>query len=302
MTILRRTSIALLALLIGASLAPAVASAAKEDSSPTAELRKELKFVKDQLKDRRAHNDEIIAYLGAFAKAYGELEDDAKDTASLKADIRAILLRVMKYDLVRKEQNLRSAANIRAAQILGDLAPGMETKYRRKLGGSAITEFKRLKDVKKYEPSEDRIEIVAALAARMDGAAALKYFRKKQLRTDNADVQYTVAALKAMLLVDELSSRTRYDLFDYMLARYAGTEATAEQSATDSATQAAKRFWDEARTHVIAVMQRLARTPMDEKQVALKTMGEFQTWFRQHKNPRGEPWVLPKTTAVTKSK
>ncbi len=203
---------------------------------------------------------------------------------------------------MRKEQNLRSAANVRAASILSGMAAGMETKYRRKIGDAALIEFKRLKDVKKYEPREERIEAIAALAARMDGAAALKHFRKKQLRTDNADVQYTVAALKAMLLVDELSSRTRYDLFDYMLARYAGTEATAQQSATDSATQAAKRVWDEARTHVIAVMQPLARTPVNEKNVALKTMGEFQTWFRAHKSPKGEPWVLPKTAAVTSSK
>ncbi len=299
MTLIRRTSIVALALLIGASLAPAVASAAQDDPSPADELRKELKYINDGIPRLKLSNDDVVAYLDSFAKQYVALDAADKDTAKLRSGIRKVMLKALRTTYVRKEVNQRADVNIRAAVHLGTLAATFDKSARAsvfKAGMTAITKMKKAK----YELRPARIEAVAAMLAQTHASRAITYISKEHLRTDNTKVEFTIAGLKALRLIESFTSSERFDLFMTLKLKYEGVESTAEQSSSSANVRSKKELWDQIRTHVIANMQTLARTPKSKKGVALQTMQEFQEWFRDHKSAKGEPWVLPKTAAATK--
>ena len=89
--------------------------------------------------------------------------------------------------------------------------------------------------------------------------------------------------------------KLRFAIVEQFIKTYAGVESTANTSASDAGTRAKKRFWDNIKNATIPVLQHFAGAPKDQESgEALATVGEFQQWFRGHKNARKDPWVDPK--------
>jgi len=282
-------------LLLGASLMPAVAQAGQVDPTSIETVREELAFLKKQLGTRRADNEELIEYLNAAAKAYPTLTGEGSE--KLQAEIRAALLKGTSVWKLHKEHNARLPVNLRAAELLGEIAPKLESRARQRLAGTVEKHLKQL-DNARYEVEAEQIESLANLLARIGEERSIKFLMHEFMRTEDRSLPYMVAMLKAVPLFERVSASGRHELVKRAIRLYAPLETAAETSTTDPVVISKGRTWDQIRTHVIKMMQAMARTPLDKQQQALNTVHQFQTWFRRHENPRRAPWVLPKAKAA----
>ena len=111
-------------------------------------------------------------------------------------------------------------------------------------------------------------------------------------KSPRAKVDQLIAAHKAMILFDreKIPGSLRYKLVSEMVKTYSGIESQASQSSTDKNVQAAKVFWDRIKNDAIKAVQYFSFDPKNEDEEVLATMLEFQDWFRDHKNPKRDPW------------
>ncbi len=292
----QRFVIGLLVLVVGITLAPAAADAAGQaDPAEIEVLKKELVHLKKQLGSKRADNAELIEYMTAAAKAYGEL--DPKRHAALRKQVYDLLLRGMRFWKLKQTENVRTPVNIQAATLFGELVPKLDKKTKAKL---ARTTERLLDELPKarYDVENEHIEALANLLARIGDARSMAFLTREYLRTDRKLIPYIIAAMKATQRFETVAPKTRYELVDRSVVLYAPLETAAETSSKTPATQSKKATWDEIRTHVIAMMQKMARTPVNEKGEALNTVHEFQVWIRHNDNPRRAPWVVEETKAA----
>ena len=100
-------------------------------------------------------------------------------------------------------------------------------------------------------------------------------------------------------LFKNVPGKLRYEVVEQFVKVYAGVESQAEKSSSDPKDQAKKRFWDDVKIGVIAVVQYYSKDhegnpAMNDENQALAKMSEFQQWMRDHKSIRKAPWVDPK--------
>ncbi|MDJ0975061.1 MAG: hypothetical protein QNJ98_11415 [Planctomycetota bacterium] len=285
--------IALLVALVGVTTAPSVADAGQAGPAELETLKVELKHLKKQLGTRKALNEELIEYLRVAAKAYPEL--DAKADAAIRREILDLLRKGLRLKHVKQDVNTRLEVNVATAGFLGKLAPALDAKERTKLATYVERQLDELPKAR-FEVESEHIEALANLLGHIGEARSLSFLQREYLRTETKLVPYIVAAMKAMLLFEDVKPAKRFELVDRASRLYAPLETAAETSSTSSAVRSKKQTWDQIRTHVIAMMQKMARTPVNEKGEALSTVKEFQRWLRENDDYRRAPWTPENAT------
>lgn len=312
------------------ALVPGPAPAAADDAVavPLDTAQSELDILEAKLKSSKSVNEEITAALDAVSRAYHNLEAPAppelkeipadateeekkaieaenkkaqeeyesaknkfeREAETYRGDAEKLFLKALKLQKIHRqsERNIRDDVNIKAAQVLGMTGnPKLSSQIQRVMES---TIFKA-----KYEVPQQLLEECFAALAKLGDQDSLEWMAKEFTHTKSsprAVVDQLIAAHKAMILFDrdKVDGSLRYKLVSEMIKSYAGTESLASQSSTDKNVQAAKVFWDRIKNDAIKVVQYFSYEPKNDKDEVLATMEEFQEWFREHKNPRHEPW------------
>jgi len=313
------------------ALVPRPAPAQAEDAVavPLETAQSELEILDAKLKSSKAINEEITAALGAVSDAYRNLEEppppqlkeipaDAseEDQKAIEAENKKaqdeydvekgrfdraaetyrkeaekLFLKALKLQKIHRqsERNIRDDVNIKAAQVLGMTGnPKLSSQIQKAL---ETTIFKA-----KYEVPQQLLEEAFAALGKLGDKDSLEWMTKEFTHSKSsprAVVDQLIAAHKAMILFDrdKVDGSLRYKLVSEMIKTYSGTESLASQSSTDKNVQAAKVFWDRIKNDAIRVVQYFSKEPKNENEEVLATMEEFQEWFRDHKNPKREPWT-----------
>jgi len=323
-----RTLLTLLVLTAAFALGPATALAEDAVPVPLETAQSELDILAAKLKSKRSINEEITAALDAVSNAYHNLEapvapelkevpdgapeeeaaaikaenkklEDAykvalgkfeRDQAKFRKDAEKLFLKAFKLQLIHKqtETNRRDDVNIEAAQVLGRTGSAKIAAQMQKALETSV--FKA-----KFEVSMQFLEEAFAALGKIGDMDSLAWMVKEFThgnKSPRAKVDQLIAAHKAMILFDreQVPGALRYKLVQEMVKTYGGIEAQASQSSTDKNVQAAKVFWDRIKNDAIKAVQYFSFDPKNEDEEVLATMMEFQDWFRDHKNPKREPW------------
>ncbi len=325
-----RALLPLLALI--AVFLPLAAQAEEAVPVPLETARLELDNLAAKVKSTRSINDEIMDALDAVSTAYHNLEAPEKPTlkevpegaseeeaaaieaenkkfedacktalaafersqAKFRKDAEKLFLKALKLQKIHRklERNIRDDVNIKAAQVLGQTGnPKVTGKIQQTLEKSI---FKAKYDV----PMQLLEESLAALGAIGD-MDSLEWMVKEFThgnKSPRSKVDQLIAAHKAMILFDreQVPGSLRYKLVQEMVKTYSGIESQAAQSSTDKNVQAAKVFWDRIKNDAIKAVQYFSFDPKNEDEEVLASMREFQSWFRDHKNPKRAPWKRAK--------
>ena len=262
----------------------------------------------------RATNEDLLQYLDAvFTNVKGlkgpeKPADDASDEekkawasanakfeknkAKYMADSEKLILKIMTLVKVKNETNIRDDVNIAAAKILGEMGPLLDEKGRKSLSKKIMNSIdKRLTKVKTHDVNTDLLAAAFGALGQLNDVGSLQWMLKNHCHANEVKKQYIIAAHKAMVLFKDVPGKLRYDVVNQFVKVYGSVEAQAEQSSTDAAILAKKRFWDDIKTYTIPVAQHYAGKPTDAEGAALATMADFQAFMRQHKNARKAPWV-----------
>jgi len=318
----------LLALAAVLALGPAAVRADEAVPVPLETAQAELDILADKLKSSKSINEEITAALDAVSNAYHNLErpvapepkevpegasdeeraaiekenedlQDAyetqmkkfeRDQESFQKDAEKLFLKALKLQKIHRqtERNIRDDVNIKAAQVLGKTGnPKVASKIQQTL---EKTIFKA-----KFEVPMQLLEEAFAALGAIGDEDSLEWMVKEfthAKKSPRALVDQLIAAHKAMILYDreKVDGALRYKLVQEMVKTYSGIESQASQSSTDKNIQAAKVFWDRIKNDAIKAVQYFSFDPKNEDEEVLATMAEFQSWFRDHKNPKREPW------------
>ena len=101
-------------------------------------------------------------------------------------------------------------------------------------------------------------------------------------------------ALGALRRLPFPDGATRLRVFKKLVSTYSGVEAMAGTSSNDPKYRAKREFWAAVGVEVIDAAQYLASHPTDSGGNLYRSLEEFMTWLRKHKNPRKPPWADPK--------
>lgn len=288
----------------------------------------ELGVLQSKMKSSRSINEEIIEALEAVSNAYHHLEsptkpelkeipEDASEeerealedeneklekayqkelakfdrgSAKFRKDAEKLFIKALRLQKHHRNSNTntRDDVNIKAAQVLGetgnpDLAIGIQNVLEK-------TIFKA-----KYDVSTLFLDEVFAAIGKLGNLKSLEWMAKEFTHSNKSPrsvVDQLMSAHRAMVLFDreEVPGRLCHEIVGNCVKTYAGVEAQAQQSSTDKNVQAAKVFWDRIKNGAIKLTQYYSFEPRNEDDVVLATMGEFQVWFRKHKNPKRPPW------------
>lgn len=285
----RLLPIGLLVAVLGVTPVPSVADAGQAGPAELETLKTELLHLKRQLGTRKAHNDELIEYLRVAAKAHPEL--DAKRDATLRKQVLDLLKKGLRIAYVKQDRNVRLPVIVAAAEHLGAIAPALDKSAKTRLAVYVERQLDLLRRAR-HEVEAEHIEALATLLGRIGAPRSLAFLEREYLRTETRLVPYIIAAMKAMRRFEDVAPARRFELVDRAVRLYAPLETAAETSVNTPGNRSKKQTWDQIRTHVIAMLQSMARTPMNEKGEALITVHEFQRWLRDHDDPRRAPWVV----------
>ena len=265
----------------------------------------------------RATNEDALQYLDAVFNNYKELkgpekpaddasEDEKKAWASAngkfekardkyRAAAEKQILKMMTLVKIKNETNVRDDVNIRAATILGDMAPLLDEKGRKALSKKVMGAIdKRLTKVKTHDVNSDLLAAAFGALGKLNDPGSLQWMLKNHCHANEVQKQYIIAAHKSMVLFKDVEGKLRYEVCNQFVKVYGSVEAQAEKSSTDAKDLAKKRFWDDIKTFTIPVVQHYASKPTDADGNALATMADFQAFMREHKNMRKAPWADPK--------
>ncbi len=274
----------------------------------------------DQLKKAtkpRATNEDLLQYLDAVFTNYKDLKgpekpaDDAseeekkayekekakfdKSLEKYRGNAEKLILKIMTLVKVKNETNIRDDVNIRAANILGDMAPLLDEKGRKSLSKKIMQAIdKRLTKVKTHDVNSDLLAAAFGALGKLNHETSLDWMLKNHCHANEVKKQYIIAAHKAMVLFKDVPGKVRYEVCDEFVKVYGSVEAQAEKSSTDAKDLAKKRFWDDIKTYTIPVVQHFAGKPTDPDGNALATMADFFQFMRDNKNARKGPWADPK--------
>ncbi len=309
---------------------PAVAEPAAQArvGAEMSEALADLEKLDSALGSRKSINDEIVQYLELVGNHFiaikgPEMPADATDEAAMKAyqselakfnkqvdDYRrkaeSAIFKAFKLTLIRNESNERNEVNMKAADVIGRLAeafPGSPAKVkedpvakenvaaRESIAARLRGEIDGLHKAK-YTLSTDVLQAAFRALGSLNTVQSVEWMIKEYSHAKNNETDWLVAAHKSLVKFTDMPGRVRHALVDQFIRTYAGVESSAEQSTTDKNAQAKKKFWDDIRTFTVPAVQHFAGHPVNaESNEALATMGEFEDWFRDHKNPRKAPWV-----------
>jgi hypothetical protein len=300
-----------------ASLLLLLAPAARAGSAVTLEsARSDLSELEHLLGDRHSANKDIVTYLDLVfrnarnLKGPDALPDDASDEAR-KAHEKAVadfekdrsdfwgdavdaaLDALKEVQARRDEPNAREEVNVRAAELLGassDLLEGTRERHRLARRIQRVAQRWMKAHYTEGEPAYTAAFSALAGLGDLDGFSWLvdkfMYTRKRP-----EDVAQLRAAHRALAKFRKVPGDLRLKLVKTMIHTYAGVEALAVQSTTDTSALASRRFWNQIRDVTIPLLQRYAGYPKHENGKALATMQEFMVWFRDHENPHRAPWT-----------
>jgi hypothetical protein len=265
----------------------------------------------------RATNEDLIQYLDAVFAAYnGGIEGPAKpaDDASedekkayeselakfekavekFRGDVEKLVLKILTLYKPKNGTNIRDDVNIKAARILGDMAPQLDEKGRRSLSRKLMKAIeKKMTKVKAFQVNSEHLEAAFEALAKLGDDDALMWMNDNYTHGNENAKEYLIAAHKAMVVfpVDKVKGKDRYEIVAQFVKMYSGIELQAEQTSNDPKVQQKKRFWDEIKTYTIPVVQHFAKLPKDSEGQNLSEMKQFEDWLRENKNPRKPPWT-----------
>jgi hypothetical protein len=299
-------SLALFAVLLWA---PALRAEEAVEPVELAQAQADLAGLETYLRaGKKATNEDLISALDAVAKAYKALKgpdplpegaDDAAKKAydeamkKFEADAKKFrdsaedgMLKALKLQRVEDETNKREEVNVRAATLLGQTGNS-------KLSNDIITIIDKTLGKVDYQVTTILWEAAFGALGRLNDPKSLEWIRDTHIHTNNlpGQVDQLVAGFKAMTLFQDVDGTLRHSVVEEMIRAYSATELQAERNSTDKAVQAAKQFWDRIKTDAVRAVQVLAGEPQNAEGQALASMKEFQDWFRDHKNPKKEPWT-----------
>ena len=308
----RLLPLALAAMVLGGLLLAAAPAHAVDLAGAEQDLEQLKKATKP-----RATNEDLLQYLDAVFTNFKDLKgpekpaDDAseeekkawekandkfeKGLEKYRGNAEKLILKIMTLVKVKNETNVRDDVNIRAANILGDMAPLLDEKGRKDLSKKVMAAIdKRLTKVKTHEVNSDLLAAAFGALGKLNHESSLEWMLKNHCHANEVQKQYIIAAHKAMVLYKDIDGKLRYEVCAQFVKVYGSVEAQAEKSSTDAKDLAKKRFWDDIKTYTIPVVQHFAGKPTDKDGNALATMADFFQFMRDHKNMRKEPWADPK--------
>lgn len=279
----------------------------------------DLEQLKRSMKPKKT-NEDLVQYLDAVFNAFkdetggppkpaDDASDDAKrdyerelakwqkDREKFREEAEKLILKISVLVKVQRgtNTNIRDEVNIKAAQILGEMAPLLDERGRHNLSGHIMRLIDRkLTKVKTYELNADHLDAMFAALGKLNDMDSIAWILKNHVHANYVQEMYLVAADKALVLFKNVPGRVRHAVCDEFVRVYASVESQAEQSSNDKNVLAKKRFWDDIKTYAIPVVQYYAQQPKNDQGAVLKSMGEFQKFMRDHRNLRRPPWVDPK--------
>ena len=233
-----------------------------------------------------------------------------KDFADYRKKAEKAIFKALGLVKLRGETNERNEVNMKAAQVIGSLAAafpgglipikddeGAEKLRKANVGEREDLAKKLMKEIDslhkaKYDLSSDVLQASFGALGQLNTLNSVEWMLADYSHAKNNEVMWLVAAHKALPSFGPVPGHLRYDLVEQFIRTYVGVESAANTSSTDPKDQAKKRFWDDIRTFTVPVVQYYAGNPVDaETNEALSTMGQFDEWFRDHKNKRKAPWT-----------
>jgi hypothetical protein len=286
-------------------------------------LDTDLKELEKALKNGKSNNDQIEQYLDEVANglksmapppapeplpadaneeqkaahAKKQAEHDKlvaayeKGLPKAKKDVLDAMLDALTLVKVQNGVNQRDQVNLKAAARIAEVAELLDEKGRKDLTKDLIKAVDALGKRKDPTVNSDVLAATFATMAKTGDLSGLQWMADNFLHTKDNEKDSLVAAHKAMILYKNVPGKMRYAICDEMIKQYSSVESQAEQSSPDAAIQAKKRFWDAIKTDTIPCVQYFAGQPKDAEGRALAKMAEFQSWWRDVKNPNKAPWV-----------
>jgi hypothetical protein len=263
---------------------------------------------------KRATNEDLLTYLDAVFNAYKAIDgptkpaDDAPEEekkaydVALAKHVKAVakyrsaaekqILKILTLVKIKNETNVRSDANIRAANILGDMGKLGNEKAQKSLSKKIMQAIeKHLTKVKGYDINSEHLVAAFAALGKINHKSSLAWMINNHSHANEVKKQYLIAAHKAMVLYTDVLGPMRYEVCETFRKVYGSVESQAERNSTDPKDLAKKRFWDDIKTHTVPVIQYYAGKPTNEDGGALATMADFEVFMRAKKNPRKAPWL-----------
>ena len=258
------------------------------------QAKKDLAMLDDLLDSRGARHDDIAAWMLVAAENYSAVEGEERKVAGFRKDVIDQLLDALRKTRIKDDSDVRAPVSIKAAETLAALGPKLDDKTKTRLWNKVRRVIVRMQDAKRYTPSVPHIEAMFNCLPHVGTLETLRWILEDYTHSKKNEVEYLVAAHKAMHQFKNVPGKQRYEIVDRFIDRYAGVEALAVQRSADPAIVSKKVFWDNIRVNTIATVQYFAGFPKDEAGAAINTMKGFQIWFRGVKNPRKAPWLDPK--------
>jgi hypothetical protein len=272
----------------------------------------ELERLKGYLKDKRADTEDIKGSIDAVAKAYHNLgpnlvadesgnmvEDKAsfeKAAGKYREDAEGLLVKALLLQRVKpnSETNERDDVNVKAAQVLGTLAKA-DPKAASRVAPDVKDALAKILDAKHRPATAVYDEAFKALALLNDHKHGLTYIQEEWIKYGNTGPEPDAikAAYEALPLFREVPGPRRHEIVKRTIIIFSSVE-TAAESNKDVKERAQKVVWDKVKAAVIKTLQEYAKNPKDAEGAVLATVREFQEWFRDHENPRKDPWADPK--------
>ena len=305
---------ALTVLILPTSAAAKVEKKSDEPAVGYEDAVKDLNELKGLIKSKKSKNDEIVTYLDLLGKAYVNLkkpatiEDDAdeeakkafksamasfeKNAGKFRSDAEKLLTKSLKLVKTKGSINERNDVNIKAAQVLGSLAPALEEKGRKSLSKSIRAIVEKNFQKAKHDMDTDLLNATFGALGELKDIDSLDWMAENFTHSNEVEKEFLIAAQSAMrkFAANEVPGKVRYAICKQMITTYAGVEAQAEQNSSDQKVQAKKRFWDDIKTYTIPAVQHFTNNPVDEEDEPIATMAGFQKWWRKHKRPGDVVW------------
>ncbi len=309
--------LALCAFAMLVALPSAYAKEEKKSQEPAvliADAMNDLNELKGLIKKKKSKNDEIITYLDLLGKAYGNLQkpeapaedadeefkkvykkamgDYEKDAAKFRGDAVKQLKSALKLTKVKGSVNERNDVNIKAAQVLGSLAPTLDEKGRKSISKTVRTTIEKSFQKAKHDMDTDLLNAAFGALGSLGDIDSLMWMADNFTHSNEVEKEFLIAAQSAMRKypAKDVPGKVRYAICKQMITTYAGVEAQAEQNSTDQKVQAKKRFWDDIKTYTIPAVQHFTNNPLDEEDEPIASMAGFQKWWRAHKRPGDAVW------------
>lgn len=269
-------------------LLPLQGAHAGADGESAAEAARHLEALETALKDRGGDEPATVTAIQAVATDYAAADEATRNTAEtllVKALVR------WRTDRGTKSPNLHELSCIAAAEAIGRIGPAMEAKGRKSFTRKVQAAIDR--DLLGRQDSDDisQAQLDASFAAlgHLNDPATLDWYLDDFMHTKTVELRPLIAAHRSMLLFRAVPGRLRHAFVKEFVSRYVSVEAQAALGRTTPEI-AAKRFWDEVRLFTIPAARHFAGEPTGENGVALATMAELNTWWRDHKKPSDPVW------------